>query len=156
MPAKFITKKGVITMHPKQLSVFIENKKGHIAALAEAIKNKGIDVRAISVFDTNEFGILRLVVDDPERALTAVREVGYAAKISEVLAAEIADKPGALYEIFSLCDEADITIEYIYSFIMKSNVKPLIIMKVDRMDEAAEIFTAHGIRIVDAEEIYGK
>lgn len=143
-------------MHAKQLSVFIENKKGHIATLAKAIKNKDIDVRAISVFDTNEFGILRLVVDDPERALTAVREAGYAAKISEVLAAEIADKPGALYEIFSLCDEGDINIEYIYSFIMKSNVKPLIIMKVDRIDEAVKIFEENGIRIVEADEIYGK
>lgn len=143
-------------MHAKQLSVFIENKKGHIATLAKAIKNKDIDVRAISVFDTNEFGILRLVVDDPERALAAVREAGYAAKISEVLAAEIADKPGALYEIFSLCDDADINIEYIYSFIMKSNVKPLIIMKVDRIDEAEKIFKENGIRIVEADEIYGK
>lgn len=143
-------------MHAKQLSVFIENKKGHIATLAKAIKNKDIDVRAISVFDTNEFGILRLVVDDPEAALAAVREAGYAAKISEVLAAELADKPGALYEIFSLCDEADINIEYIYSFVMRSNVKPLIIMKVDRMDEAVDIFTKNGIRIVDAKEIYEK
>lgn len=143
-------------MYPKQLSVFIENKKGHIATLAKAIKNKNIDVRAISVFDTNEFGILRLVVDDPEKALTAVREAGYAAKISEVLAAEIADKPGALYEIFALCDEADINIEYIYSFIMKSNVKPLIIMKVDRINEAEKLFNEHGIRIVEADEIYGE
>lgn len=143
-------------MHAKQLSVFIENKKGHIATLARAIKNKGIDVRAISVFDTNEFGILRLVVDDPEGALAAVREAGYAAKISEILAAEIADKPGALYEIFSLCDDADINIEYIYSFVMKSNVKPLIIMKVDRMEETVQLFKTNGIRIVDAEELYGK
>ncbi len=141
-------------MRAKQLSVFIENKKGHIATLAKAIKNKGIDVRAISVFDTNEFGILRLVVDDPEKALVAVREAGYAAKVGEILAAEIKDSPGALYDIFALCDEHDITIEYIYSFVMKSNVKPLIIMKVDRMDEAEKAFEANGIRIVDAEELY--
>ncbi len=143
-------------MNAKQLSVFIENKKGHIATLAKAIKNKGIDVRAISVFDTNEFGILRLVVDDPEKALTAVREAGYAAKISEVLAAELADKPGALYEIFSLFDEADINIEYIYSFVMRNNVKPLIILKVDRMDEAIKLLSDNGVRIVDADEIYSK
>ena len=143
-------------MRAKQLSVFIENKKGHIATLALAIKNMGIDIRAISVFDTNEFGILRLVVDDPEKALAAVREAGYAAKISEILAAELADKPGALHEIFALCDENDINIEYIYSFVMKSNVKPLIIMKVDRMDEAEEIFAKNGIRIVSAEELYAK
>ena len=116
----------------------------------------GIDIRAISVFDTNEFGILRLVVDDPEAALTAVREAGYAAKISEILAAEIADKPGALYEIFQLCDDNDINIEYIYSFVMKSDVKPLIIMKVDKMDEATELFESKGIRVVGAEELYAK
>lgn len=143
-------------MNAKQLSVFIENKKGHIATLAKAIKNKDIDVRAISVFDTNEFGILRLVVDDPEKALTAVREAGYAAKISEVLAAELADKPGALYEIFSLFDEADINIEYIYSFVMRNNVKPLIILKVDRMDDAIKLLTENGVRIVEANEIYSK
>lgn len=143
-------------MHAKQLSVFIENKKGHIATLMKSLKDKQIDVRAISVFDTNEFGILRLVVDDPEKALSTVRENGYAAKIGEVLAAEIVDEPGALYEIFSLLDAADINIEYIYSFVMKTNVKPLIIMKVDRMNEAVDLLTAKGIRIVDAEEIYTK
>lgn len=143
-------------MYAKQLSVFIENKKGHLAALTNAIKNKDIDVRAISVFDTNEFGILRLVVDDPEAALAAVRAAGYAAKLSEVLAAEIADKPGALNEIFSLFDEADINIEYIYSFVMREDVRPLIILKVDRLDDAAKLLRDHNIRIVEANEIYGK
>lgn len=143
-------------MHARQVSVFIENKKGHLAALTNAIKSEDIDIRAISVFDTNEFGILRLVVDDPEKALAAVRKAGYAAKISDVLAAEIADKPGALNEIFTLFDEADINIEYIYSFIMKEDVRPLIILKVDRLDEASKLLIDHGIRIVGAEEIYGK
>ena len=143
-------------MHARQVSVFIENKKGHLAALTNAIKNEDIDIRAISVFDTNEFGILRLVVDDPEKALAAIRKAGYAAKISDVLAAEIADRPGALNEIFTLFDEADINIEYIYSFIMKEDVRPLIILKVDRLDEASKLLSDHGIRIVGAEEIYGK
>lgn len=143
-------------MHARQVSVFIENKKGHLAALTNAIKNEDIDIRAISVFDTNEFGILRLVVDDPEKALAAVRKAGYAAKISDVLAAEIADKPGALNEIFTLFDEADINIEYIYSFIMKEDVRPLVILKVDRLDEAAKLLVDHDIRIVEGEEIYGK
>ena len=143
-------------MYAKQLSVFIENKKGHLAALTNAIKNKNIDVRAISVFDTNEFGILRLVVDEPEAALVAVREAGYAAKVSDVLAAEVADKPGALNEIFSLFDEADINIEYIYSFVMRENVRPLVILKVDRIEDAAKLLQDHGIRIVEDKEIYGK
>ena len=143
-------------MYAKQLSVFIENKKGHLAALTDAIKNKNIDVRAISVFDTNEFGILRLVVDDPDAALTAVREAGYAAKVSDILAAEVADKPGALNEIFSLFDEADINIEYIYSFVMRENVRPLVILKVDRIEDAAKLLEDHGIRIVEDREIYGK
>ncbi len=143
-------------MFAKQLSVFIENKKGHLAALTNAIKNKDIDVRAISVFDTNEFGILRLVVDDPEAALAAVRAAGYAAKLSDVLAAEIADKPGALNEMFSLFDEADINIEYIYSFVMRADVRPLVILKVDRLEDAAKLLQDHGIRIVEADEIYGK
>ena len=143
-------------MYAKQLSVFIENKKGHLAALTDAIKNKNIDVRAISVFDTNEFGSLRLVVDDPDAALTAVREAGYAAKVSDILAAEVADKPGALNEIFSLFDEADINIEYIYSFVMRENVRPLVILKVDRIEDAAKLLEDHGIRIVEDREIYGK
>ena len=143
-------------MYARQISVFIENKKGHLAALTDAIKHEDIDIRAISVFDTNEFGILRLVVDDPEKALAAVRKAGYAAKISDVLAAEIADKPGALNEIFGLFDEADISIEYIYSFIMRENVRPLIILKVDRLEEASRLLLDHNIRIVDADEIYGK
>lgn len=143
-------------MYAKQLSIFIENKKGHLAALTNAISKRNIDIRAISVFDTNEFGILRLVVDNPEAALEAVRESGYAAKISDVLAAEIDDKPGALNEIFTLFDEEDINVEYIYSFVMRKGVAPLIIMKVDKIDEAANILKLNGIRIVEDEEIYRK
>ena len=143
-------------MYVKQLSIFIENKKGHLATLTNVIKERGIDIRAISVFDTNEFGILRLVVDDPETALVTVRNAGYAAKISEILAVEIEDKPGSLNKIFKLFDDKGINIEYIYSFVLRQQGAPLIVLKVDKTEEAAKLLRENGVRLVEDTEVYAK
>ncbi len=139
----------------KQLSVFIENQKGHLAALTDVLKRENIDIRAISVFDTSEFGILRMVVDRPDKALKVLEEEGFTAKISDVLAVEPEDKPGSLCEIFKLLDENDIDIEYIYSFVLRKREMPLIILKVNRQPEAVEVLEDAGIIVVSKEEVYG-
>ncbi len=139
----------------KQLSVFIENQKGHLAALTDVLKRENIDIRAISVFDTSEFGILRLVVDQPDNALKLLKEEGFTAKISDVLAVEPEDKPGSLCEIFKLLDRNGIDIEYIYSFVLRKRGMPLIILKANRQSEAVEVLKDAGIIVVSKEEVYG-
>lgn len=140
----------------KQLSIFIENKKGHLAELTSELKKENIDIRAISVFDTSEFGILRMVVDDPDRTLSVLEKAGYTAKISNVLAIEAEDKLGSFNEIFTILDANNIEIEYIYSFVLRRRELPLIIIKVNDQEKAIHALQQANIRVVTKEEVYGK
>ncbi len=138
----------------KQISIFIENKKGHLAAVTNELTKHGIDIRAISVFDTTEFGILRMIVDKPDVAINILNENGYTAKASEVLAVEPEDKPGSLNEIFNIFDINDINVEYIYSFVLrKRSEMPLIIFKVNDRPKAIQVLEDAGIKVVEKKEI---
>ena len=140
----------------KQISIFIPNKKGSLSQLTDILSANNIDIRAIAVFDTTEFGIRRIVVDNPDKAVELLKEEGIVAKVSKVLAVECEDKPGAFNEIFDLLSSHDINIEYIYSFVMRKTEMPYIVMKLNDQERAAEILTAHGINVVNKDEIYGK
>lgn len=138
-----------------QLSVFIENKKGHLSKITKVLKDASVDIRAISVFDSAEFGILRIVVDKPEEGVNALKNAGHVVKQSMVLAVEPSDKVGSFHDIFNVLYENDINIEYVYSFVMPNNVgSPLIILKADDQEKAIDILTKSGIIIIPKEEIY--
>jgi hypothetical protein len=140
----------------KQISIFIPNKKGSLSQLTDILIAHNIDIRAIAVFDTAEFGILRIVVDDPDRAVEILNEEGVVAKVSKVIAVEPEDKPGSLNEIFTILKDADINIDYIYSFIMRKKEMPFIVLKVDEQEKAVEVLTTAGINVINKEEIYAK
>ncbi len=141
-------------MEIKQLSIFIENQKGHLAALTDVLNRENIDIRAISVFDTSEYGILRMVVDFPDRALKVLEKEGFTAKISDVLAIEPEDKPGSLCEVFKILDKNNIDIEYIYSFVLRKEEMPLIILKVNHHEKGVEALQNAGIKVVSKEAVY--
>jgi hypothetical protein len=140
----------------KQISIFIPNKKGSLSELTDILIAHNIDIRAIAVFDTAEYGILRIVVDDPDRAVEILRKEGIVAKLSKVIAVEPEDKPGSLNQIFNILRDADINIEYIYSFIMRKKEMPYVVLKVDDQEKAVEELTAKGINVINKEEIYAK
>ncbi len=140
----------------KQISIFIPNKKGSLSELTDILVAQGIDIRAIAVFDTSEFGILRIVVDDPDRAVEILNKEGVVAKVSKVIAVEPEDKPGSLNQIFTILRDADINIDYIYSFIMRKKEMPYIVLKVDEQEKAVEVLTANGINVINKEEVYAK
>jgi len=140
----------------KQISIFIPNKKGSLSELTDILIAHSIDIRAIAVFDTAEFGILRIVVDDPDRAIEILNQEGVVAKVSKVIAVEPEDKPGSLNEIFTILRDADINIDYVYSFIMRKKELPYIVLKVDEQEKAVEVLTAAGINVINKEEVYSK
>lgn len=140
----------------KQISIFIPNKKGSLSQLTDILIAHDIDIRAIAVFDTAEFGILRIVVDDPDRAVEILNSEGVVAKVSKVIAVEPEDKPGSLNGIFTILKDADINIDYIYSFIMRKKEMPYIVLKVDQQEKAVEVLTTAGINVINKEEIYAK
>lgn len=141
-------------MFVKQISIFIPNKKGSLAHLTDVLVAHEIDIRAIAVFDTTEFGILRLIVSNPDKAIEVLKEEGLVAKVSKVLAVNPEDKPGSLNQIFNILRDYDINVEYVYSFVMRQREMPYIVLKVDKEKEAADALTANNIVIVNKEEIY--
>ncbi|WP_324825209.1 ACT domain-containing protein [Sinanaerobacter sp. ZZT-01] len=132
----------------KQISIFIPNEKGSLAKLTSILVKNHIDIRAISVFDTTEFGILRMVVDNPEETVAILTKEGVVAKISDVLAVEPEDKPGSLDAIFQILSENDINIDYIYSYVMRMRELPYIVLKTDHMEKAAKVLSERGIKVI--------
>ncbi|MGL4607407.1 MAG: ACT domain-containing protein [Eubacteriaceae bacterium] len=138
-----------------QLSIFIENKKGRLQDITQVLADENIDIRAISVFDSTEFGILRMVVDQPEVAAKALTEAGHVVKQSNVLAVEPKDKIGSLHDVFKVLSDNEINIEYVYSFVMKNNDgPPLIILKADNQNKAIEILEQSEIVLIPKEKVY--
>lgn len=133
----------------KQLSVFVENKLGSIAKVTGALKNANINIRALASFDSPAYGILRVVVDKPEEAMLLLHENQFAAKLTDVLAFELQDAPGALDAALNCLTEAGISINYIYSFVLRTQKEPLMVMHVSDMDCAKKALTQAGIQVVE-------
>jgi hypothetical protein len=141
-------------MYIKQISVFIENKKGHIAAITGVVSRGGINIKALSVFDSSEFGILRLVVDDPYKAVELLKEAGHVTRMVDVLAVEPNNKLGAMHEIFQILSDADINVEYVYSFVMRDQgLMPQIIIKTSDQERAAQILEDAGVAVIPKEDV---
>ena len=140
----------------KQLSVFVENKVGRLSAVLNVLKENNVDISALSLADTSEYGILRLVVDKPDIALDALKASGVMVKCTEVIAAAMDDAPGGLAELLSVLSDANVGIEYMYAFIGKEAGKAWTVLRVDDVEAATDVFTKNGIAIHDDYENYRK
>ncbi len=141
-------------MMVKQISVFLENKRGRIYRVSKALAAEGINIRALSIADTSAFGILRLIVDAPERALTVLQNANITAKISQVIAVEVADVPGGMEKILSVIEGADINLEYLYAFLGRKSEDAILIFQVENPQKAIETLQAAGVRLVEGKEVY--
>lgn len=129
----------------RQISVFVENKPGRLSAITQILKDNDINIRALSIADTKDFGILRLIVNDPDKACAKLREASCTVTITEVVAVSIEDEMGRLSEVMSIINDAGVNIEYLYAFLTKSANKASIILRVDDNDKAHELFASAGI-----------
>lgn len=138
----------------KQISVFLENKEGRLADVTKALADSGINIRALSIADTTDFGILRLIVDDPERGARALEAADFTVSIKEVLAIGVDDAPGGLSKALScLCGGGQV-IEYMYAFLGKSGEKALVILKLSDNAAAAKSLAENGIAVIEEKELY--
>jgi len=142
-------------MTVEQLSVFVENKPGKLVEALEALADAEVDLRALSLADTSDFGILRVIVDKPEKALDVLSNAGFLVKSNNVLAVVIGDKPGGLASVVRILSEADVDIEYTYAFVAHSRDNAYVIIRVDNNDAAISILTKSGITLLTAKEMYG-
>lgn len=140
-------------MELKQLSIFVENKKGRLEEITGILAKHQITIRAVSIADTTDYGILRLIVNKPDEAMIALKENGITVSITSVIAIAIDDKPGALYEAVKLLSENDISIEYMYAFLNPTNEAASVIFRIEDNKKAIEVLKNNGIRLMGHEEV---
>lgn len=132
----------------RQISTFIPNQEGALADITEIFYKNGIDLRAITIYDTSEYGILRCIVADPERAVVLLNAEGIVAKVTDVLAIDPKDELGSLTKIFRLLGDNLINIEYIYSFLEKKDYAQYFVLKVNNIKKAEELLRANGVKVI--------
>lgn len=140
-------------MAVKQISVFIQNKKGRLAKVSRYLADNDINIRALSIADTQDFGILRLICEDVEKVESVLKEAGYLTTITDVLVAAVKDGPGALATITEALCDADVSIEYIYELATIDNIVYLV-FRVDDNKVAAAALAGAGIKIASEEDIF--
>ncbi len=141
-------------MKVEQISVFIENKSGRLAEIARILGEAGINIRALSLADTSDFGILRLIVNDRERAKTVLKENGFTVSKTEVVAVEVPDKPGGLYLILKKLESEAINVEYMYAFVERCEENAVIIFRFDETDKAIKSLLDGGFNVLEGERLY--
>lgn len=136
-------------MQIQQLSVFVENKPGRLAEITEVLAGAGVDIRAISVADTSDFGILRVIVDRPQQAVDALKANGMTVSLTNVIAVGFDDKPGRFAAAVRLLADKGFDMEYMYAFISRDKGKAYVIIRVSQGEKAAEALKANGFEILE-------
>ena len=134
-------------MKIKQISIFLENTAGRIADVTKVLKDNSINLRAIMIADTADFGILRIITDDSDKALSVLKEAKFTTKTTDVLAISISDKVGALHDVMALFQNNGINIEYLYASLEKTGDTAIIIFKVEDPEKGLEVIKANGLSI---------
>lgn len=138
-------------MNIKQLSIFVENKQGRLAEITEIISKSGANIRALSIADTTDFGILRLIVDTPDAAAAALKESGITVSVTNVIAIGIDDTPGAFSVPMRILSDAGVDVEYMYAFITRKSEKAYVILRVADNDLATKTLADKGVELLDEE-----
>ena len=141
-------------MKVEQISVFLENKPGALAEVTCILGESGVNIRALSLADTKDFGILRLIVNDNEKAREILGRKGLTVRKTEVVAVEVPDRPGGLAEILKVLFEADINVEYLYAFVQQSGQNAIIIFRFDETDRAIEVLSKKQFKILEGKKVY--
>jgi len=138
-----------------QLSLFVENRPGQLKAPCEALARAGIDILTLSLADTAQFGILRVIVRDWERARDALKKEGMVVNVAEVVPVEVDDRPGGLAELLGLMEAEGLDVEYMYAFAVSPKGKASLIFRFEKPDEALKVLREKGVRVLQAEELTG-
>ena len=142
-------------MRAEQISVFLENKAGRLCEVTGVLAEAKINIRALALADTSDFGVLRLIVDQTEKAKEALKKAGFTVGKTNVLAVEVPDRPGGLYEILNLLQTNSINVEYMYAFVQQSGSNAVMIFRFDNTDEALRVIQENGLRVIAGQTLYG-
>ena len=141
-------------MKIKQVSVFLENKIGHLRTVTEELKAANLNMRAISLADSKGFGVLRMVIEDPEKACSVLRAANHAVKETDVIAVEVPDKPGGLADVLGTLEDAGVNIEYMYTVLEKKSDNAVIILRVEDTDNVIAELQKQNVKLLSSEQVY--
>ncbi|MBW1858904.1 MAG: ACT domain-containing protein [Deltaproteobacteria bacterium] len=141
-------------MRVEQISVFLENRTGRLAEITRVLGDAGVNIRALSLADTSDFGILRLIVSDNEKATEALKEHGFTVGKTSVVAVEVEDRPGGLNRILEILSKEDVNVEYMYAFVQHSGANALMIFRFDDIDAAVKLLIDNDIKILEGKTVY--
>jgi hypothetical protein len=142
-------------MKVEQISIFLENKPGGLEEVTRILKDAGINIRTLSLADTTDFGILRLIVNDVETASRVLKEKGLRVSRTTVVAVEVPDRPGGLHGILEVLTKNGINVEYLYAFVERSGENAVIIFRLDAPDKAIEVLKQNGLTVLPGAKLYG-
>ncbi len=137
----------------KQISLFVENRPGRMAKVSKTLSDTGVNIRALTIAEAGDFGVIRMVVDDPERGYKVLKENGFTVSTTDVLAVEMKDTPGGLYEIVNTLGESGVNVDYAYAFVTAKAQKAMLILRVDDLAKARAALSGKGVKIATREEI---
>ena len=140
-------------MSLKQLTIFVENKQGALAEITDALAAHHVNIRALSIADTQDFGILRLIVNDNETACATLSEQGYLLKITEVVGVKIGDEPGKLSKALAVLDRAGINMEYLYAFMARTEKHAYVVLRVEDNAAAESVLEKEGFHMITDADI---
>ena len=140
-------------MEITQISVFLENRKGRLNELCSLLGKNEVNIMALTVADTETFGVLRMVVDKPEKALALLKENGFTARRTSVLAVEVGNDPGDLAKIVRIFDENNANVEYMYAFAQTITDKALLVFKIEDFEHGKKILLENGVTLISMNEI---
>lgn len=141
-------------MQVEQISVFLENKSGRLSEVTSILAEAGVNIRALALADTSDFGVLRLIVDNKEKAVNALKDNGFTLGKTEVVAVEVEDRPGGLNRILEILKSNDINVEYMYAYVRHTGKNAVMIFRFDNIAAAIKTLNANGVKVIDGDTLY--
>jgi hypothetical protein len=141
-------------MQVEQISVFLENKSGRLSEVTAILNESNVNIRALALADTSDFGVLRLIVDDTQKTISTLKNNGFTVGKTHVVAVEVADRPGGLHEILTMLHEAEINVEYMYAFVRTSGDNAVMIFRIEEDQKAVDLLQSKGVNVIDGERLY--
>lgn len=141
-------------MQAEQISIFLENKAGRLSEVTGILSENDVNIRALALADTTDFGVLRLIVDDNTKAEQVLKQGGFTVRKTKVVAVEVQDQPGGLHSILDILHRAEINVEYMYAFVRQSGNNAVMIFRFDQPDEAIRVLSDNGVSVVEGAKLY--
>jgi hypothetical protein len=141
-------------MRVEQISIFLENKAGRLAEVSRVLSEAGVNIRALSLADTSDFGILRLIVDNNDKAKAVLKEHGFTVGKTDVVAVEVEDRPGGLSRILDILSQQNVNVEYMYAFVQHTGKDAVIIFRFDDIDTAVRLLQENRVKVLEGKTVY--